>query len=128
MPLTPEFRADIERRLRERRAELMAAVQPRISGDAPDIAPATHMAENEDRPTAEMISHNEEQFADHETAALHAIDVALGSLAAGGYGICVECGCEIPEARLLATPTVQTCVRCQERLEKEQRRGAGPAI
>jgi DnaK suppressor protein len=75
-----------------------------------------------------MISHNEEHFADQETAHLHAIDVALGRLESGGYGICVECGREIAEARLLATPTVQTCIQCQELLEKEQRRGAGPAI
>jgi DnaK suppressor protein len=128
MPITQELHAEIERRLRKSRDDLMASVQPRISGDAPDIAPSTHMAENEDRPAAEMISHNEEHFADHETAALHDIDVALGRLASGGYGICVECGRDIPEARLLATPTVQTCIQCQERLEKEQRRGAGPAI
>jgi DnaK suppressor protein len=128
MPISPQLHAEIERRLKETRESVMASVLPRIGGDAPEIAPGTHIEENEDRPQAEMISHNEEHFADHETALLHDIDVALARLESGGYGICVECGREISEQRLLATPTVQTCIQCQEMLEKQQRTGAGPAI
>jgi DnaK suppressor protein len=128
MPISPQLHAEIERRLKETRQSVMDSVLPRIGGDAPEIAPGTHIAENEDRPQAEMISHNEEHFADRETALLHEIDVALGRLQSGGYGICVECGREISEQRLLATPTVQTCIQCQEMLEKEQRTGPGPAI
>jgi DnaK suppressor protein len=128
MPISPAQHAEIDGRLRRSREDLLASVRARINGDDPAIAPATHTGQNEDRPVAEMISHNEEHFADHETALLHDIDAALARLESGGYGICVECGCEISEARLLATPTVQTCIACQERLEKEQRRGAGPAI
>jgi DnaK suppressor protein len=128
MPISPQLHAEIERQLKKSREDVMASVAPRIGGDAPEIAPATHIAQNEDRPQAEMISHNEEHFADRETALLHDIDVALGRLQSGGYGICVECGREISEQRLMATPTVQTCIPCQERLEKENRTGAGPAI
>jgi DnaK suppressor protein len=128
MPISPQLHTEIEQRLRKSREDVMAGVAPRIGGDAPDIAPGTHIAQNEDRPQAEMISHNEEHFADRETALLHDIDTALGRLQSGGYGICVECGREISEQRLLATPTVQTCIQCQEMLEKEQRTGAGPAI
>jgi RNA polymerase-binding protein DksA len=72
-----------------------------------------------------MIAHNEEHFADHESAILHDIDTALGRLESSGYGICVECGREISEQRLLATPTVQTCIECQEMLEKQQMRATG---
>jgi DnaK suppressor protein len=128
MPISSELHTEIEKRLRQSRADLLASVRSRIDGDPPEIGPITHTAQNEDRPVAEMISHNEEHLADQETAQLHEIDVALGRLESGGYGICVECGREIAEARLLATPTVQTCIACQERLEKEQRTGAGPAI
>jgi RNA polymerase-binding protein DksA len=126
MPISPQLHAEVERRLNQSRAELLDAVHSRTDSDAPSIGPLTHTAQNEDRPQAEMISHNEEHFADHETALLHDIDVALGKLESGGYGICVECGREIAEERLLATPTVQTCIECQEMLEKENRRRAGP--
>jgi RNA polymerase-binding transcription factor DksA len=67
-------------------------------------------------------------LAEHETNLLHDIDAALGRLESGGYGICVSCGRDIPEARLLATPTVRTCIACQERIEKEQRTGRGPSM
>lgn len=126
MPISPQQHAEIEQRLRQSRKDVMDAVAGRIGGEAPSIAPATHTAQNEDKPQAEMISHDEEHYADHETALLREIDGALGRLEIGGYGICVECGREIAPERLMATPTVQTCIQCQEMLEREQRRANGP--
>ena len=43
---------------------------------------------------------------------------ALERLNAGEYGTCVDCAMEIPAARLRATPEAQTCIRCQDRLER----------
>ncbi|HKN46380.1 MAG: hypothetical protein DME09_07325 [Candidatus Rokuibacteriota bacterium] len=47
---------------------------------------------------------------------------ALERLNEGEYGVCVECSEPIPPARLRALPEVQTCVRCQDRLERIERR------
>lgn len=47
---------------------------------------------------------------------------ALDRLSEGAYGVCVECGEQIAPARLRALPEVQTCVRCQDRLERMERR------
>jgi RNA polymerase-binding transcription factor DksA len=125
MPITPELSAQIGARLRKSRDDLLAAARARIDGDPPVIGPGAHATQGEDAPQAEMISHDEEHLADHDTAVLHAIDAALGRLESGGYGICVECGREIPAERLLATPTVETCIDCQYRLEKERERVEG---
>lgn len=46
---------------------------------------------------------------------------ALERLRGGEYGICQECGEAIAPARLKAMPEVTTCVRCQDRLEKQSR-------
>jgi DnaK suppressor protein len=46
------------------------------------------------------------------------LSAALDRLAEGEYGTCVECGEEISPARLRAMPEVQTCVRCQDRIER----------
>jgi DnaK suppressor protein len=46
------------------------------------------------------------------------ISAALERLNEGEYGTCVECGEAIAPARLRALPEVQTCVRCQDRLER----------
>jgi DnaK suppressor protein len=47
---------------------------------------------------------------------------ALDRLREGEYGVCVECGENIAPARLRALPEVRTCVRCQDRLERIDRR------
>jgi DnaK suppressor protein len=38
---------------------------------------------------------------------------ALAAIDAGTYGICVDCGVEIPEGRLRALPDSVRCVPCQ---------------
>jgi DnaK suppressor protein len=50
------------------------------------------------------------------------ITAALDRLSTGEYGTCVECGEAIAPARLRALPEVQTCVRCQDRIERLGRR------
>jgi DnaK suppressor protein len=46
---------------------------------------------------------------------------ALERLNDGEYGTCVECGEPIAPARLRVLPEVETCVRCQDRLERQGR-------
>ena len=133
MPISQSLHDDIAQRLNDAREAALATVRTRTDSGAagdepPSISPLAHVGQNDDAPTAEMIAHNEEHFADHETALLHEIDAAIGRLESGGYGICESCGCEIPEQRLLATPTVRTCVPCQERIEKEEGSGRGPTM
>jgi len=45
---------------------------------------------------------------------------ALERLNAGEYGTCVECAVTIPAARLRATPEAETCIQCQDRLERRR--------
>jgi len=46
------------------------------------------------------------------------LTAALDRLSDGEYGTCTECGEEIAPARLRVIPEVQTCVRCQDKLER----------
>jgi DnaK suppressor protein len=46
------------------------------------------------------------------------LSAALERLNKGEYGTCVECEEAISPARLRALPEVQTCVRCQDRIER----------
>lgn len=50
------------------------------------------------------------------------LSAALDRLNEGDYGTCVECDEPISPARLRAMPEVQTCVRCQDRIERLGRR------
>ena len=49
---------------------------------------------------------------------VHRLRAALDHLREGDYGTCVECGEAIAPARLHAVPEVETCVRCQDRIER----------
>ena len=53
-----------------------------------------------------------------DTQELQAIGDALDRLDAGRYGECVDCGCDIPLARLQAEPSAARCVACQQRAEQ----------
>ena len=43
---------------------------------------------------------------------------ALGRLHEPGYGLCADCGSEIPYARLQASPTATRCMPCQRQRER----------
>jgi phage/conjugal plasmid C-4 type zinc finger TraR family protein len=53
-------------------------------------------------------------------AQLTDIEAARRRLADGSYGLCTDCGNDIPFARLQAYPTAKRCVECQRK--QEQRR------
>ena len=130
-PISPTLHDELGKRLRDSRQAVLDAVRSRTDA-APDelatISPAAHAGQADDMSTAEVISHDAEHLAQHEANLLQDIDAALGRLESGAIGICVSCGRDIPEQRLLATPTVQTCVPCQERIEREQGTGRGPTM
>jgi len=71
----------------------------------------------------DVIQANEDReigFATREllVGRVNRLSAALDRLAEGEYGTCVECGEHISPARLRAVPEVQTCVRCQDQLER----------
>ena len=49
---------------------------------------------------------------------LYKVEVALKRIEDNVYGLCTECDKLIPIARLKAIPYAQTCLQCQEKLEK----------
>jgi DnaK suppressor protein len=51
--------------------------------------------------------------------------IALTRVSDGEYGICSECGAEIPSKRLIAVPDATTCVACQSRLERARASALG---
>ncbi len=57
---------------------------------------------------------------DREREKLKNIDEALLRFEEGEYGICEECGDEIPIGRLKVMPFARYCVRCKSDIEKMQ--------
>ncbi len=60
-------------------------------------------------------------LASNDRELLQKVDNALKRMEDDNYGICVECQEVIPAARLEAIPYVETCLKCQEKLEQQRR-------
>ncbi len=58
---------------------------------------------------------------DRELAELGAVSAALRRLKEGEYGLCADCGCEIPFDRLKVEPWAMRCVPCEEKRERAAR-------
>ena len=59
------------------------------------------------------------QLAQTESRELVAIENALQRIREGSYGLCEECGRDIPMTRLQALPYATTCVNCQRQSERQ---------
>ncbi len=59
----------------------------------------------------------DEGVVDDLQANLDEVDAALARIAAGTYGVCVDCGEAIPEKRLTALPASARCIECQRKQE-----------
>ncbi len=67
------------------------------------------------------------QLAEVESNELTQIDVALERIATGDYGVCDDCGRNIPLVRLQAVPYATLCIRCQRGRESVgDQRGSMP--
>lgn len=58
---------------------------------------------------------------DRERVLIHKIKEALQRIEDGDYGICVACGNEISEKRLIARPVATHCIDCKTELEQLER-------
>ena len=48
------------------------------------------------------------------------IERALKAIRDGTYGICIDCGEQIPEGRLKAKPDAERCVPCQTKADRHR--------
>ncbi|MBN2033100.1 MAG: RNA polymerase-binding protein DksA [Deltaproteobacteria bacterium] len=60
---------------------------------------------------------------DREARLIKKIRDALERLEEGTYGICEECGKEIPYKRLVARPVTSLCIKCKNEQEAAERVG-----
>jgi RNA polymerase-binding protein DksA len=67
--------------------------------------------ETYDRELDYSLEENSEHF-------LAEIDAALARIEEGTYGICTNCGKQIPEERLEARPWATLCIECQRERER----------
>lgn len=62
------------------------------------------------------------QLAARDKEKLIKIDNAFKKIGDGSFGVCIECGEDVGEKRLLANPAAHTCISCAEILELTAKR------
>jgi DnaK suppressor protein len=67
------------------------------------------------------------QLAEVESQELARVENALESMREGSYGVCENCGTNIPMARLNALPYATYCIKCQREAEQGTLSGHGDA-
>ena len=111
-----------KQQLQTEHKELLAQLA-RLRGGEVDRSEASteHFGHVEDS-RAQAATEREVEFAmdEHESAAIRAIDAALSRIKSGVYGECMDCGKDIPLARLKASPQSLRCIGCQEKREQSE--------
>jgi DnaK suppressor protein len=114
--LNPAFK----QQLLEQRASILAQLNSLRGGTVGRVeASAEHFGRAEELDSGQVSSARELELAldDRESTELRLVDAALARIEAGTYGLCTDCGVEIPLARLHAAPEAPRCIACQEKIE-----------
>jgi DnaK suppressor protein len=122
--MSTQLTAPFKQQLLTQRADLLGQLaQLRSGAQGRADASAAHYAERESDSRAQMDSERDLEFAldARESAELQVIDAALKRIEDGSYGVCVDCGVDIPAARLHVAPETSRCIQCQEKAEHTHR-------
>jgi DnaK suppressor protein len=112
------WRAALDQRAAELQGELSnAAADER---DAGALSPRTTVQDDADVAEERIRDALRAAEARRDLDELRDIRTARERLACGSYGECVDCGVQIPRARLEAMPASARCVECQARHERAQ--------
>jgi DnaK suppressor protein len=117
--LTIEQRESLQEWLRQRAAVLrreIAEALRRSGGDAA-IGLANHLEEIRDEPVADLESVIEIAEIERDVRELREVERALVRVHEPEYGVCADCGEDIPYSRLSANPVATRCTACQTRAE-----------
>lgn len=122
--MDPDKIARIREHLLMRRKALLAAFSKRReAGEAVSDAGPRDEADESVRLEAQDEAF---RLAESDSREVRMIDAALARMREDSYGVCVECGDEIEEKRLVALPTAARCMSCQEAAEPA--RGMTPSL
>ena len=113
--LKPTDVTEIRKSLLKRRTELLAEIQEEI--DQSQAGAKQRSADPTDQASDAADGDLALALAQSDTDELQQIEAALTRLLAGELGVCEECACNIPMARLRALPYATTCIDCKRRRE-----------
>lgn len=114
---------ELARAIEERREALATEIRREVararSEPFAEVAGAVH--DTGDEAIADLVADVDNAEVTRDLAELRELEAARARIAGGTYGVCADCGGEIPVARLRAQLGARRCIACQERYEKTYR-------
>jgi DnaK suppressor protein len=120
------LKRQIAARRRELAAEIRAALEQSKEQHHQELA--GRVADIGDAALATMLVDLNTVIVDRHVHELRAMEAAHERFAGEAFGICTDCGGEIPYARLEVLVTATRCMRCQERREKAYAHSETPRL
>ena len=123
--LTAAERSTLAGALEDRRRVLRAELSEKLNTqDNPALLGLRNrMEESDDWAVADLETALDVAEVSRDAGELREVDAALLRIKDKSNGECIDCGTDIPYARLHANPSASRCIACQERVEASQRRG-----
>jgi RNA polymerase-binding transcription factor DksA len=123
MPLNRREIIRLARAIEERREALLSEIRSEVARtrDEPFAALAGATPDKGDEAPADLLADVGEAEVTRDLTELKSLEAARKRIEDGSYGICADCGADIPFQRLLAEPGALRCVDCQARHEKTYR-------
>lgn len=116
----PDQLQELRTTLCRREEELKAHLGEYLHGgsESGSLMFANHTETAGDFAGANVLADRDIAIVRHDLLELYEIQEALKRIDNRTYGMCVQCGDEIPVARLTAQPSALFCTPCQDFLEK----------
>ncbi len=99
------------------RAEILKELDDSISTER--RAPQRDVGDFYDDAESEKGRQLNHLLSERDRSKLAGIDDALEKIEDETYGICDECGCDIPKKRLNVLPFARCCIECQSEMERQ---------
>ena len=125
MTLTTQQLAEFGDHLAARESILNEDIR-RVRGNREDLTQAAgEVPDPADLATADVLTSINQAEVSRDVGELNEIAAARTRLADGSYGLCIDCGTDIPVERLRVQPIAQRCIPCQTLREKTYAQDAG---
>ncbi len=119
--LTAHQRAQLEAALARQQRELELQIAQQLGGDSrSDHAREVLLQDGDDAPARDADREVDLARSDQDIGELRAVNAALARLRGSEYGLCGDCGAEIPFERLQHSPQALRCVACQSAFESRR--------
>lgn len=119
MTITDAELSTLRRQLEDRLQQLQGEIEHKLEQAAQEGSAVDRVADSGESSVVEDATTNDFADARRDIAETKDIRAALERMASGDYGMCIDCGLEIPVERLRAQPTATRCITDQTRWESQ---------